>query len=221
MVTSPYASQPQQPGQYGTYVQYADEPSQAYVPESGNTEYIYPLGWSVNLRREIGNTPDPQRELMERTYTVRPDGNETPQAFYGPIDANTRARESVTDTQAVGWSELKSQYVMGPDPRWNPPMESRVTSSMSPASYSFQRPFDQLAKGNGAREFNGQHFSMADHRRNYPIAGMGAAQSGRNTYRASPAPWDANMYDAVPAQDLTNGVVQTIQAPSSTKSYRL
>lgn len=220
-MTSPYTAAQQNPGAYGNAIEYSNGPSQSYVPEVGNTEYIFPLGWATRLKRSISGTPDAQREEFQRTLTVRPDGNEAPQSFYGPIDAETRRRESVTETNAVGWHEVQSQYVMGPDPRWNPPMQTRMTASMSPASYTFQRPFDQLEKGNGARQLNGQHFSMADHRRNFPIAGMAPAQTYRNTYRASPAPWDANMYDATPGQDLTNGVVQSVEAPSSTRNYRL
>lgn len=222
MVTSmPYAAPNQQPNTYGQTVQYSMGPSQEYVPEDGNHEYVYPLGWATKLARLISGTPDPQREMDMPVRTVRPDGGETPGHFYGPLDAETARRESATTTQAVGWVEEKSQYVMGPDPRWNPPVENRLTSDMSPASYTFTRPFDQLSKGNGARQFNGMHFSLADHRREYDIGGMGTAQNYRNTYRAAPAPWDADMYDQAEPQTLTPGVVNYVPAPSAGSAYRL
>lgn len=222
MVSSmPYTSPDQQPGTYGNAIEYTMGPDEHYVPEDGNTEYVYPLGWATKLAMRIAGTPDPQREMEMRTLTVRPNDNENPDRFYGPIDAETKQRESVTETMGVGWVEQKSQYVMGPDPRWNPPMESRLTSDMSPANYRFTRPFDQKEKGNGARRFNGMHFSFADHRRDYDIGGMAAAQNYRNTYRSSPAPWDADMYDEAEPQTLENAVVNYVPAPSASSAYRL
>lgn len=220
-VPMPYTQPDQQPNTYGTAVESSMGPSQNYVPESGNSEYVYPLGWATKLARRISGTPDPQREGDMPSPTVRPPNGGNPDAYYGPITAETSRRESVTETQAVGWNELKSQYIMGPDPRWNPPAESRLTSDMSPASYSFSRPFDQFEKGNGAREFNGVHFSLADHRRSYDVGGMAAAQNYRNTYRSSPAPWDADMYDEPAPQDLQSGVVNYVPAPSASSAYRL
>lgn len=217
----PYKSPDQQAGAYGNAVEYSMGPDEHYVPEEGNTEYVYPLGWATKLVRAIGGTPDPQREMDQRTYTVRPDDDEPPERFYGPLDAETKKRESVTNTQAVGWTEQKSEYIQGPDPRWNPPAETRLTSDMSPANYAFSRPFDQLEKGNGARQFNGMHFSLADHRRDYDIGGMAAAQTYRNTYRASPAPWDADMYDEAEPQQVENAVVNYVPAPSASSAYRL
>lgn len=219
-MSTPYAANAQQPGQYGTHIEYDDAPNPDYVPESGNHEYVFPLGWATKLATKIGGTPDPQRERSERTLTVRPDGDEPPGRFYGRLDAETARRESVTHTDGTGWQVQKSEYIQGPDPRWNPPMETRLTSGMSPASYSFQRPYNQYSKGNGARQFNGMHFSMADHRRNYPIAGMESAKSYRNTYRASPAPWDADMYDQPEPQQIESNVV-TPTTYTPPRNYRL
>lgn len=220
-MSTPYASPAQQPGQYGTHVQYEDSPNPAYVPENGNHEYVNPLGWATKLAARLGGTPDPQRERGVRTRTVRPDGNAPPEAFYGPIDAETRRRESVTHTDAVGWAESRSDYQPGPDPRWTPANDrTRLTSDMSPSSYTFERPFDQYSKGNGAREFNGMHFSMADHRRNYPIAGMESARTYRNTYRSSPTPWDADMYDQPENQQIQTSVTPSLTY-SPSPNYRL
>jgi hypothetical protein len=220
-MSTPYEASAQQPGQYGTYIQYEDSPNPAYVPESGNHEYVFPFGWATKLATKIGGTPDAQRERGERTYTVRPDGDEPPTRFYGPLDAETKRRESITGTDAVGWQEQTGEYLPGPDPRWNPPSDKdRLTSGMSPASYSFHRPFDQLSKGNGARTFNGMHFSMADHRRNYPIGEMDSAKSYRNTYRASPIPWDADTYDAPEAQTIESSVTPAVTY-SPPRNYRL
>lgn len=224
MVTSmPYKSPDQVPGAYGQTVEYSMGPDEHYVPENGNHDYVtYPgLGWATKLARRISGTPDPQREMEMPTPTAGPYDGRNPGTYYFPKDAETAKRESVTNTMGVGWVEEKSQYVMGPDPRWNPPAESRLTSDMSPANYRFTRPFDQLEKGNGARQFNGMHFSLADHRRDYDVGGMTAAQNYRNTYRASPAPWDADMYDEAEPQNLQDAVVNYVPAPSASTAYRL
>ena len=55
-----------------------------------------------------------------------------------------------------------------PDPRWVPPPEPRITNRLSPHTFLFTRPFGQDTD----RYFTGEHFSMADHRRTYPILGM-------------------------------------------------
>ena len=101
-----------------------------------------------------------------------------------------------------------------------------MTEKLSPRRYSFTRPFDQGTKGNGARQLNGQHFSMADHRRDYPILGMRPWNQHRNTYRVDPAPWDAEMYDVPPESTMgavTNGRIQAVDVPgdSGNRSYRL
>jgi hypothetical protein len=148
-----------------------------------------------------------------------------PEQYYGPIDAEEAQRHSAETQNATGWPEQKARYKIGPDPRWNPPAETRVTERMSPNNYSFVRPFDQGTKGNGARQFNGMHFSMADHRRDFPILGMQPWSSPRNTYRVDPAPWDADMYDVPPADTIGvpyQGRVQAVEVPDSgNRSYRL
>lgn len=198
-------------------------PDEHYVPEDGNHDYVlHPgLGWATKLARMISGTPDPQREDDFPTPTMGPYDGRDKENFYGPNDAETARRESITHTMGVGWDIQKDSYTQGPDPRWNPPREERLTSDMSPANYRFDRPWDQLSKGNGARQFNGMHFSMADHRRDYDIGGMDAQQTTRNTYRSSPAPWDADMYDEAEPQTLAQGVVNYVPAPSSSSAYRL
>jgi hypothetical protein len=66
------------------------------------------------------------------------------------------------------------------------------------------------------------HFSMADHRRTYDVLGMAPVQSRRNTYRADPAPWDANVVDMPVDVSPVNARVRVVELPARTGgSYRL
>lgn len=218
--TSQYA------GQYGNAAEYGS-PSSDYATSGPGTDAPYndEFGWAPRPRISVDDTPDAMRVGGFPTRTMRPKADEAPGVYYRPLDADEKARHSVESQDADGWSELKGQYKIGPDPRWNPPAETRVTERMSPSSYSFTRPFDQGAKGNGARTLNGMHFSMADHRREYDILGMRPWGMHRNTYRVDPTPWDADMYDVPPPSttaNVTQGRIQAIDVPdSANRAYRL
>lgn len=90
---------------------------------------------------------------------------------------------------------------------------------MSPNTYSFVRPFDQTPE----RQFNGVHFSMADHRRDYEIGGMTPAYKPRNTYRIEPAPWDKDIVDMPPnvQPDISERIVSVDVPPTTNRSWRL
>jgi hypothetical protein len=202
-------------------------PDSAYAAPDVHKDAPYndEFGWSVHTGLSVDNTPDAMREMGFPVRETRPPGN-APQAFYRTQDVDEKSRESVTDQDANGWNEQKDRYKIGPNPRENPPPETRLTEQLSPRRYSFTRPFDQLSKGNGARSLNGQHFSMADHRRNYDILGIRPWSAHRNTYRVDPAPWDADMYDVPPTSTegtFVNGRVQAVDIPyeSGNRSYRL
>jgi len=213
--------------------EYSDVPTYG-IPDSAyaapdihrDAPYNDEFGWGPRTRISVEGTPDAMREFAAPVRDVRPPANESPKPYYARLDADEKQRESVTEQDANGWEEKKDRYKIGPDPRWNPPAETRPTERMSPASYSFTRPFDQGTKGNGARTLNGQHFSMADHRRDYEILGMQPWTQRRNTYRVDPAPWDADMYDVPPESSygaVTNGRVQAVEIPNDygNRSYRL
>ena len=218
--TSEYA------GQYGNTADYG-QPSAAYaVPGlTPDAPYNDEFGWAPSPRISVESTPDAMRVGEYPTRTVRPNAPDAPGVFYRPLDADEAQRHSVEDQDADGWEEKKDRYKIGPDPRWNPPAETRITEAMAPRSYSFTRPFDQAAKGNGARLFNGMHFSMADHRRDYDILGMQPWGKRRNTYRVDPAPWDADMYDVPPPDTVGTGMsarIQAVEVPeTSSRAYRL
>jgi hypothetical protein len=157
-----------------------------------------------------------------------------PTRFYRPRDADEKARESDTDQDANGWPVQKDvKKVNRNNPRETPPPETRWTEKLGPRSYSFLRPFDQYNRGNSqdgdmgsARHLNGMHFSMADHRREYDILGIQPWGRRRNTFRVDPAPWDADMYDAPPADTVgvqTHARIQAVDIPTTpgNRSYRL
>jgi len=214
-------------GEYSTVPEYG-RPDSAYAAPDIHRDAPYndEFGWGPKTRLGVESTPDAMREMSAPVRDVRPPGNQNPKPFYAAQSVDEDKRESVTDQDANGWNEKKDRYKIGPDPRWNPPAETRPTEKLSPRSYSFTRPFDQGTKGNGARTLNGMHFSMADHRREYEILGMKPWAQSRNTYRVDPAPWDADMYDVPPASTegtYVNGRIQAVDVPysNSDRSYRL
>jgi hypothetical protein len=155
----------------------------------GNSQYIRSFGWAPVLSPE--ETPDGTRTgvIPRRDFRATPNA---PEQWYEDKEQDTRRRESVTSLDADGWEEQKNQLRRASDPRWTPPQEPRPTTRMSPANWSFTRPFAENYTGT-ARYLNGVHFSMADHRRTYPILGMTPPKhQGINTYRVDPAPWDTN-----------------------------
>lgn len=214
-------------GQYGNAADYGT-PNNAYAAPGPSTDAPYndEFGWSASPRIAVGSTPDPMRLQSFPVRTVRPEADDAPETFYGPLDADDAKRHSVESVDADGIEILKDQLKRAADPRWNPPAETRVTEKLSPHRYSFTRPFDQGTKGNGARALNGMHFSMADHRREYDILGMRPWSQHRNTYRVDPTPWDADMYD-VPDPDTMGtayqGRVQAVEIPTdiNSRSFRL
>lgn len=221
-----YTSHAGNAGDYADAPEYG-QPDTAYAAPDIHRDAPYndEFGWGPKTRISVENTPDAMREFAApvRDFRVNP---EHQYDFYRQRDADEKQRESVTEQDGNGWDEKKDRYKIGPDPRWNPPAETRVTEKLSPRRYSFTRPFDQLTKGNGARQLNGQHFSMADHRRDYPILGIRPWSQHRNTYRVDPAPWDAEMYDVPPESTMgavSNGRIQAVDVPgdSGNRSFRL
>jgi hypothetical protein len=191
---------------------YGDVP--AYVVPSMNRENGYSdspvVAWSAPLRSVPGGTPDPMRigELKQRDYRPTP-LTEAPEDWWlgvgGPGRESQGRHNSSEFVDADGMTELKGPIGAkraAPDPRRTPPPESRPTQQLSPHRYVYTRSFDHATPD----RFTGNHFSLADHRRNYTILGMAPVVSWRNTYRQDPAPWDVNIVDYPPsAQNAYTG----------------
>lgn len=167
--------------------------------------------WSQSLNEGLVDTPDKMRLQHQVALTPEPPTGEAPAIFYRQRDTDERQRNSVEFVDADGWAVQKGQKHPGPDPRWIPVPENRPTQQMSPTSWIFTRPFDQDI----ARNLNGFHFSMADHRRSYPIHGMQPFRAGRNTFRMDPVPWDAAQVDMPPngSTNVPNGQIRDMNVP--------
>lgn len=183
-----------------------------------------PIGaWAPDLRTSPDTIPDAHRMRTMPLYQYRPPANAAPQEWWnrpgGPeYDQQQRHTEAET-VDSDGWRVFRGDMTRkraAPDVRRTPPPESRVTSELSPTTYSFTRPFDQ----HSARRLNGMHFSMADHRRNYEIYGMAPISARRNTFRADPQPWDTDIVDRAPVYTPTQARVTQVDLPL-TRSWRL
>lgn len=213
----------------GPVLQYSSGPNPRYAaPTDGGDGPGYvdsPVGaWSNTLRNAPGDTPDPLREQQYPVRDYRPDPRVGADYFWtGPRGPGTEKilRHGVEYQDGDGMAALPpGRHVIGPDPRWFPPEEPRPTSRLSPHTYVFTRPYDQDIE----RSFTGDHFSMADHRRVYPVLGMQPPPFKRNTYRADPVPWDVGRVDMpAPAFNRTaGGQVRAFDIPpSGGQSWRL
>lgn len=177
--------------------------------------------WAAELHPVPGGTPDPMRERLFPVRDYRPAPGDPPEDFWLGVNGPGREkviRHGVEFQDADGIAlEAHKGYARGADPRWVPAPETRLTQQLSPHNYVFTRPFDQDIK----RRLNGEHFSMADHRRTYPILGMQPPVRKRNTFRADPPPWDTDLVDYPPPQQpIFNGRIPTYEVPA-TRNWRL
>ncbi len=142
------------------------------------------------------------------------------QPYWRLRDADDANRHSVETVEGLPNHDLKSESKNSYQ-RWalppnsTPPPVNRPTNLNSPGSYEFTRPFDQ----DWARQNNGVHFSMADHRRLTEIYGMRPTATARNTYRAEVPPWDQNIVDMPPPATVVNERLAAIELPMG-RSYR-
>lgn len=193
------------------------------------------FGWSAGLGTSTTETPSAQRLGAIPRFDSRPPPESDPVPYWarrGRDDVGRhKSQETVDPTHdAVNPGILPGDKRWADDPRRTPPAEPRVTSRFSPSSYQFTRLFDQFnrthdgdAPTGSARQFNGQHFSMADHRRTYDILGMAPVTSRRNTYRMEPTPYDVNIVD-LPADvepDVPEARLRSVELPPQQRSWRL
>lgn len=200
------------------------EPS---VPASGPTRsYAAPSLASGSAYVHPGEayasapTIDPRRNRIVPSVDFRPDPLRPSQEFYeGRNGREVNARHGVEDQDADGYTALMQRKGAAPDPRLVPPAEPRPTSRMSPRTYTFMRPWDRSS----ARMLNGMHFSMAEHRRTYPVLGMQPVRTARNTFRIPPAPWDTDIVDMpADASPAYNGRIVAVDIPpAGNRSGRL
>lgn len=209
--------------------------------ESGDA-YIDEFGWGPELHTSTVETPSAQRLGTIPRIDDYPDPTKPPEVWYNRLDADDKVRHAVETQQATPWSELKGvapgDRRWADNPRLNTSAEPRITQQLSPGTYSFTRPFDQFNRtydggpaSGSARTFNGLHFSMADHKRNYDVTqapGSMPVRNGRNTYRLEPTPWDTDVIDMPSDQSGYSAApaarIQSVEIPNNggaTRAWRL
>jgi len=213
----------------GDYLPAGGSPAspQYAAPTGGNTQYSFSpvTAWAALLRSFPGGVPDPGRNKTIPLREYGPEGGQAPSEWYlgtnGPGRVEQAQHTALETVDADGWQAFqppKGTKRAAADVRRTPPDPDRVTGAMSPNNYSFSRQFDQRFE----HRLTGQHFSMADHRRNYPILGMTPAPFRRNTYRVDPAPWDTNIVDYEPVEAPAPGRVVSHEITDAVHtSYRL
>jgi hypothetical protein len=216
-------------GDYVAVVGRSDAPSWRYddrpefVQDDGFMDH--PGGeWAPRLDGGSNGIPDAHRNRVMPLYQYRPptENGAPPEAWWngphGPGEEGLLRHRAVETVDGDGWRAFRgdmSRKRAIPDIRRTPPAEVRKTSDMAPVTYNYTRPFDQDI----AHTFNGQHFSMADHRRNYEIYGMQPVSNRRNTYRADPMPWDTDIVDRVPSYTPTQARITQVNLPTE-RSWR-
>jgi hypothetical protein len=179
--------------------------------------------YATRLDAQPGATPDPSRNQQIARRDYRPEPEYYPGYFWSGVTGPGTERMLRHDVEFLDADGIQARQPgagqSAPDPRWVPPPEPRPTNRLSPSSYVFTRPFDQAYE----RSFNGNHFSMADHRRQYPILGMAPSPYRRNTFRTDPVPWDSFRTDMPNEQpSATPGrIVAYDLPPMNDQSYRL
>lgn len=206
----------------------ATAPNYRYaVPEFEDHDYVdNPAGeWAPGLRDGAETIPDAHRTRNMPLYQYRPPANAPAEQWWlgnnGPGRENVSRHRAVETVDGDGWQMTRGDMTRkraAPDVYRTPPPEPRPTNLMAPTTYSYTRPWDQ----NVERSFNGQHFSMADHRRTYEIYGMAPIRTNRNTYRADPQPWDTNIVDEAPEYSPVSARIRQVEVPDAAgRSWRL
>ena len=157
-------------------------------------------GWAPVLKSFPGGTPDPMRlgtmARRDRYPNPRIPSDEDPTFTEREAEYDARRKAHHVKIDADGFEENKGILRrFAPNPRSIPGPEPRPTMRMSPHTYVFTR--DMVG---GPMRNNGEHFSMADFRRDYQILGTKPVGTWRNTYRIQPVPFDHDMVD-IPAVD--------------------
>lgn len=163
------------------------------LPQADGSDYIQPVTNpdSVYIQRSINDHYRyPLNDLARNGWRTVPDRYYEKEKLYSDPDLYPAEQQA---------------YVPDSDPRWVPPPVDRPVKTQS--TYRFYRqsfgldvPYPLVNKGN--------HFSMADHRRNYPVFGMSPEAPSRNTYRTQPPPRDVTIQDRpVP---ITNTTPQSV-----------
>lgn len=204
-----------------TPMQYGEtDPRQQVADSSGNAPYATAGNpYAPKLDLEYGDTPDPQRIQRDNAPDMRQEPFQP--RFWEKRGAESQERESVGRSRGIIAAALGIVRTVMPDPRANPPDNVRPLAATSPSTFRYTRPMT----GGTPRTFTGEHFSMADHVRNFApgeVFGMAPARSSRSGLRLDSAPWGEEVVDVPPAVDYTVNERYTMPVSSTARrSYRL
>lgn len=170
------------------------------VPETTDPEYTT----AFSPRLKAGGSPDGSALPDDIRIGTRepPVGENYNEPGWQAKRNSDRLRRHSLDRSTGMWRVRQERIPKPTMPIWDqdrPP--TRPTAQCSPTGYTFQRPWHiprnaAEALGPGAV----LHFSLADHRRLYQInTQKPQGRVGVNTYRASPRPWDENLFVPPPA----------------------
>jgi hypothetical protein len=183
--------------------------------------------WSEQLQEGIGTTPDAQRERRAPVYSQRVNGS-NPRGLWSRLFADRKQREiveTITPLREQIAEQKDARAALGgtrfaPNPRLIPPGETRPTEALSPSSYG---GYTRDMSGGTPRLLNGNHFSLADHRRyENEIYGLAPARSLRSSQRLDVLPWGTNVVDQAPQTNYPQELYDAPVSPEYTgRSYRL
>lgn len=178
-------------------------------------------GYSPTLEIGAQSTPDSSRigqaPLRQFASDAKNNG-----LFHAMRSYQSRKRDTEeTIRRGIPWQTdanvTAGETRYAPNPRLTPSPETRATSRLSPSGSYFIRD----VTGGYARDFNGGHFSMADHERNYEILGMAPAKSSRSTYRVDAPMNGLSVVDLPPIVGPDpSAFIRSNNVPSPAASFR-
>lgn len=178
------------------------------VPESTDPDWT--TGYSPTLK--AGGSPDGSAlpDDIRTGHREPPPNNPNDHAWNAVRQSEFHQRHSVETTSEM-WQVQQHTVPRPRVPLWEQDrLPVRPTATNSPTGYAFTRPWHIPRNIHDAiGEDAVAHFSMADHRRNFEIMGMvPRGRTGVNTYRATPRPWDEQLFIPPPAgqKEMLGGI---------------
>lgn len=156
-------------------------------------KYVNPNAVQSYAPRPARAFGSPQHEPLDPPE-YRPPSGSNPAAWWHNTNRDRierGAQELVRTQPIVEVTDNKNQVALNPWLYTTP--SPRVTSTHSPSTYSFTRPFDQDL----AHALNGTHYSQASQSRGYPLGGMEPVSNLRNTFRITPPNRDSENMDLI------------------------
>lgn len=123
-------------------------------------------------------------------------------------EINDQRTRNLADHYETMWQVRQNKPHTPRLPIWDQErLPVRPTAQNSPTGYGMSRYWHIPRNAADVDPTLPLHFSLADHRRKYPIMGMKPqGRTGVNTYRAEPRPWDENLLVTPPAGTVPFGI---------------